>query len=103
MTQGVGQALLEKIQYDPINAQLLTGSLMDYAIPRADEVPRFKTVLMEVAASSHPMGIRPGGEGGTTPALAVLINAIVDALSDFGVSMLTCRRRLIGCGKQFSR
>ena len=85
VTQGIGQALLEQIHYDPKSAQLLTGSLMDYAIPRADDVPCFKTVLMEVAASSHPMGIRPGGEGGTTPALAVLINAIVDALSDFGV------------------
>ena len=85
VTQGLGQALLEKIQYDPHSAQLLTGSLMDYAIPRADDVPCFKTVLMEVAATSHPMGIRPGGEGGTTPALAVLINAIVDALSGYGV------------------
>ena len=83
--QGVGQALLEEIHYDPDSAQLLTGSFMDYAMPRADTMPSIKTVIMEVPASSHPHGIRPGGEGGTTPALGLLINAIVDALSDFGV------------------
>lgn len=85
VTQGIGQALLEEIRYDPADAQLLSGSLMDYAMPRADDVPSFKTVIMEVPASSHPHGIRPGGEGGTTPALGLLVNAIVDALRDFGV------------------
>ena len=85
MTQGIGQALLVSIRYDPDSAQLLTGSYMDYAMPRADTTPPIKTVIMEVPASSHPYGIRPGGEGGTTPALGLLINAIVDALSEFGV------------------
>ncbi len=85
VTQGIGQALLEAIRYDPDSAQLLTGSFMDYAMPRADNTPPIKTVITEVPASSHPHGIRPGGEGGTTPALGVLINAIVDALADFGV------------------
>jgi carbon-monoxide dehydrogenase large subunit len=85
VTQGIGQALLEEIHYDPDSAQLLTGSFMDYAMPRADTVPSIKTVIMEVPASSHPHGIRPGGEGGTTPALGLLINAIVDALSELGV------------------
>jgi len=83
--QGVGQALLEEIQYDPDSAQLLSGSFMDYAMPRTDTLPFIKTVIMEVPASSHPHGIRPGGEGGTTPALGLLINAIVDALSEFGI------------------
>ncbi|MBT4046132.1 MAG: xanthine dehydrogenase family protein molybdopterin-binding subunit [Rhodospirillaceae bacterium] len=83
--QGVGQALLEEIHYDPDSAQLLSGSFMDYAMPRAFTIPNLKTVIMEVPASSHPHGIRPGGEGGTTPALGLLINAIVDALSEFGV------------------
>ena len=54
-------------------------------MPRADTLPAIKSVIMEVPASSHPHGIRPGGEGGTTPALGLLINAIVDALSDYGV------------------
>ena len=85
VTQGIGQALLEEIQYDRDSAQLLTGSFMDYAMPRADNTPPIKTIITEFPATSHPHGIRPGGEGGTTPALGVVINAIVDALSDFGV------------------
>ena len=84
--QGIGQAMLESIEYDPESAQLLTGSFMDYAMPRADNMPPFKTLVTEIPASSHPHGIRPGGEGGTTPALGLLINAIVDALSDYGVT-----------------
>lgn len=84
--QGIGQAMLEAIEYDPESAQLLTGSFMDYAMPRADNMPPFKTVVTEVPASSHPHGIRPGGEGGTTPALGLLVNAVVDALSDYGVT-----------------
>ncbi|MDP6346603.1 MAG: xanthine dehydrogenase family protein molybdopterin-binding subunit [Alphaproteobacteria bacterium] len=85
VTQGVGQALLEDIRYDPDSAQLQTGSFMDYAMPRADTMPSIKTVIMEVPASSHPHGIRPGGEGGTTPALGLLVNAIVDALAAYGI------------------
>jgi carbon-monoxide dehydrogenase large subunit len=84
--QGIGQALMESIHYAPEDAQLLTGSFMDYAMPRADDLPMFKTVISEVPASSHPHGIRPGGEGGTTPALGLVINAIVDALSEYGVT-----------------
>lgn len=85
-TQGLGQALLEAIHYDPDTAQLLTASFMDYALPRADNTPAFDTVITEVPATSHPHGIRPGGEGGTTPALGLVINAIVDALSAYGVT-----------------
>ena len=58
---------------------------MDYAMPRADMFPNFRTELSEVPSTTHPLGIRPGGEGGTTPALAVVINAVVDALLPFGV------------------
>src|ERR1700689_4496259 len=73
IVQGVGQALLEQCFYDARTGQLLSASFMDYAMPRADAFPFFDT------------GIRPAGEGGTTPALAVVVNAIVDALSEFGV------------------
>lgn len=83
--QGVGQALLEEIRYEADDAQLLSGSFMDYALPRADTLPAIRTIIAEVPASSHPHGIRPGGEGGTTPALALVVNAIVDALRDYGV------------------
>jgi len=83
--QGIGQALLENCYYDPDSGQLLAGSFMDYAMPRADFVPSFNCELIEVPATSHRYGIRPGGEGGTTPALGAIINAVVDALKELGV------------------
>ncbi len=83
--QGIGQALLELCHYDPMSGQLLSASFMDYAVPRADFMPPFNCELIELPATSHKYGIRPGGEGGTTPALAAVINAVVDALSEFGV------------------
>ncbi|HEY7576562.1 MAG TPA: xanthine dehydrogenase family protein molybdopterin-binding subunit [Acetobacteraceae bacterium] len=84
--QGIGQALLEQCRYDPRTGQLLTASFMDYAIPRADDLPSFDCQLIEVPASSHRLGIRPGGEGGTTPALGAVANAVADALAEFGVT-----------------
>ncbi len=86
ITHGIGQALLENVHYDPQSGQLLSGSLMDYAIAHADEVPSFVTELSEVPSPTHPLGIRPAGEGGTTPALGAVVNAIVDALAEFGVT-----------------
>jgi aerobic carbon-monoxide dehydrogenase large subunit len=86
ITHGVGQALLEQACYDPQSGQLLSGSLMDYAITHADDVPFFATELSEVPSPTHPLGIRPAGEGGTTPALGAVVNAVVDALSEFGVT-----------------
>ena len=85
IAQGVGQALLEQCFYDAGSGQLLSGSFMDYAMPRADNFPFFTTQISEVPSPTHPLGMRPAGEGGTTPALGVVINAVVDALSDFGV------------------
>jgi len=84
--QGIGQALLEQCHFDPATGQSLSASFMDYAVPRADDLPSFDCELMEVPASSHRYGIRPGGEGGTTPALGAVINAVVDALSEYGVT-----------------
>ena len=54
-------------------------------MPRADMLPPFSTEISEVPSTTHPLGIRPGGEGGTTPALAAVINAVVDALSEYGI------------------
>ena len=85
VAQGLGQALMEEVRYTPEDGQLVTGSFMDYAMPRADTVPPIDTLITEVPASSHPFGIRPGGEGGTTPALGLLVNAVCDALKDLGV------------------
>ena len=86
IVQGVGQAMGEEIVYDRTDGQLLSGSFMDYTMPRADTVPFFATELSEVPSPTHPLGIRPAGEGGTTPALGVVINALVDALAEFGVT-----------------
>ncbi len=86
IAQGVGQAMWEQCVYDQASGQLLSGSLMDYALPRASDLPSFDCELSEVPATSHPLGIRPGGEGGCTPALGATMNAIVDALSEFGVT-----------------
>ncbi len=85
IAQGVGQALWEQCYYDPASGQPLTGSFMDYAMPRADNLPFFDAEFTEVPCTTHPLGMRPAGEGGTTPALAVVINAVVDALAEFGV------------------
>jgi carbon-monoxide dehydrogenase large subunit len=86
IVQGVGQAVGEQVVYDRESGQLLTGSFMDYVMPRAHTVPFFDCELSEVPSTTHPLGIRPAGEGGTTPALAVVTNAVVDALGDLGVS-----------------
>jgi carbon-monoxide dehydrogenase large subunit len=86
IAQGVGQALWEHAYYDRETGQMLAGSFMDYAMPRADNFPSFDTAIMEVPTPTNKLGVRGGGEGGTTPALAVITNAIVDALKDYGVT-----------------
>jgi len=85
IAQGVGQALLEDSYYEPQSGQLLAASFMDYAMPRADTLPFLDTALSEVPTPTNRLGVRSGGEGGTTPALAAVINAIVDALAELGV------------------
>src|SRR5499427_2778001 len=86
IAQGVGQALWEQCVVHPASGQVMTGSFMDYAMPRADTLPSFTTGLMEIPSPSNPLGVRAGGEGGPTPALAAVINAVVDALREFGVT-----------------
>jgi len=88
IAQGVGQALWEEVVYDPETGQLLTGSFMDYVMPRADEFPSFAVGHNEVPTPTNLMGAKGGGEGGTTPAPAAVVNAIVDALSAYGVTHL---------------
>jgi carbon-monoxide dehydrogenase large subunit len=85
IVQGVGQAMWEHVHLDPESGQPLSGSLMDYGMPRADLLPSFTTRIAEVLSPTNPLGIKAGGEGGTTAAPAVIVSAIVDALRDFGV------------------
>jgi carbon-monoxide dehydrogenase large subunit len=81
---GVGQALWELCDYDA-HGQLTAATFMEYALPRADALPSFTTEISEVPSTSNPLGLRGGGEGGTTPALGAVVNAIVDALAELGV------------------
>jgi aerobic carbon-monoxide dehydrogenase large subunit len=85
IAQGVGQALWESCRLDPGSGQVLSGSLLDYALPRADALPSLDTEIVEVLSPTNPLGIKAGGEGGTTPALAVIVNAVVDALGAYGI------------------
>jgi aerobic carbon-monoxide dehydrogenase large subunit len=85
IVQGAGQAMLELCHVDRATGQPLAGSFMDYAMPRADDFPMFETEIVEVLSPTNPLGIKAGGEGGTTPALSVLANAVVDALAPLGV------------------
>jgi carbon-monoxide dehydrogenase large subunit len=89
IAQGVGQAMWEQIFLDPDSGQPLTGSLMDYGMPRADILPPFRTEIAEVLSPTNPLGIKAGGEGGTTAAPAVMVSAILDALGELGVRDIT--------------
>jgi CO/xanthine dehydrogenase Mo-binding subunit len=85
---GGGQALWELCAYDRQTGQMQSATFMDDALPRADALPMFSTEISEVPSTSNPLGLRGGGEGGTTPALAAVVNAIVDALAELGVEHL---------------
>jgi carbon-monoxide dehydrogenase large subunit len=83
--QGIGQALWECCTYDA-DGQLLAASFMDYAMPRADYLPAFTTDISQVLTATNRLGVRGAGEGGTTGALGAVVNAVVDALAEFGVT-----------------
>jgi aerobic carbon-monoxide dehydrogenase large subunit len=80
VAQGIGQALYEDAVYDPQSGQLLAGSFMDYAMPRADTVPDVAGALHPVPCRTNPLGVKGTGEAGTTAALAAVMNAVTDAL-----------------------
>jgi aerobic carbon-monoxide dehydrogenase large subunit len=84
IVQGVGQALWEQCAID-VSGQPLCGSFMDYGMPRSDRLPSFVTKIVEVLSPTNPLGIKAGGEGGTTAAPAVIVSAIVDALAPYGI------------------
>jgi carbon-monoxide dehydrogenase large subunit len=84
IAQGLGQALIEGVAYDGAG-QVLNASFMDYAVPRADTVPAFDVALTEDPTSGNALRVKGGGEAGITPALAAEINAVVDALSEYGI------------------
>jgi carbon-monoxide dehydrogenase large subunit len=89
IAQGVGQAMWEQFYVEPDSGQPLTGSFMDYGMPRSDNLPAFRTEIAEVLSPTNPLGIKAGGEGGTTAAPAAIVSAIVDALRPLGVQSIT--------------
>jgi carbon-monoxide dehydrogenase large subunit len=88
VAQGVGQALMEQIVYDPDSGQLLTASFMDYAMPRADTLPDMHIESHPVPTRLNPLGAKGAGEAGTVGALPAVMNAVLDALAPLGVRSL---------------
>ncbi|HEX4888824.1 MAG TPA: molybdopterin cofactor-binding domain-containing protein, partial [Alphaproteobacteria bacterium] len=87
VAQGIGQALLEKAVYDPQTGQLLSGSFMDYCMPRADDLPSFDTGVTVTPAPSNPLGLKGCGEAGAIGSPPAIINAITDALGIRDIAM----------------
>jgi aerobic carbon-monoxide dehydrogenase large subunit len=80
VAQGLGQALMEQVVYDSASGQLVTGSFMDYAMPRAADLPPIRDALLCVPATTNPLGVKGVGEAGTTASLAAVMNAVADAV-----------------------
>jgi carbon-monoxide dehydrogenase large subunit len=87
IAQSIGAALMEKTVYDE-NGQLLTGEFMDYAIPRAADIPDFVLGSTETPSPSNPLGVKGVGEAGTIGATPAIANAVIDALSPLGIRHL---------------
>jgi carbon-monoxide dehydrogenase large subunit len=86
LAQGIGQALLEHtVVYEERSGQLLSGSLMDYALPRADDLPPLDITLAELPTAVSPLGVKGAGQAGCIAAPQTIVNAILDALAPFGI------------------
>jgi carbon-monoxide dehydrogenase large subunit len=88
LVQGLGQALLENCVYDRESGQLLTGSFMDYTMPRADDMPSFKVDTVVTPCTHNPLGTKGCGEAGAIGSPPALMNAVIDALRPLGVKTL---------------
>jgi carbon-monoxide dehydrogenase large subunit len=87
LTQGIGQALTEGCRYDASSGQLVTGSFMDYCVPRAGDVPSFKIDTRETPCTHNPLGVKGCGEAGAIGAPAAVMNALTDALGVRDIAM----------------
>jgi carbon-monoxide dehydrogenase large subunit len=88
VAQGVGQAMLERTVFDPETGQLLTGSLTDYCLPRAEDLPPIEFAYNVVPCRTNPLGVKGAGEAGAIGAPPALVNAVVDALAELGIEHL---------------
>jgi len=84
VAQGIGQALMEQVRYDE-SGQPVTGSFMDYAMPRAEDIPMMTVGDHPVPATTNPLGTKGCGEAGCAGSLATIVNAVLDALSEYGI------------------
>jgi carbon-monoxide dehydrogenase large subunit len=87
VAMGFGQAMMEQTVFDPDNGQLVTASFMDYAMPRAEDLPMFKDGVYPVPATTTPLGVKGAGEAGTTAAIAAIMNAFADAIPGSGAKI----------------
>ena len=85
VTQGIGQALWEHTVYDPESGQLLSGSLMDYALPRAGDLPAFEITLDGLPTAANPLGVKGSGQAGAIAAPQTIVAAVLDALAPLGI------------------
>jgi carbon-monoxide dehydrogenase large subunit len=88
VVQGIAQALYEEVSYDSESGQLLTGSLLDYAVPRAEHVPNITSLFQETPSPTNPIGVKGIGESGSIAAPPCMVHAVLDALSSFGITHL---------------
>jgi carbon-monoxide dehydrogenase large subunit len=88
VAQGVGQAMLERTVFDPESGQLVTGTLTDYALPRAEDLPAIEFAYNVVPCRTNPLGVKGAGEAGAIGAPPALVNAVVDALAELGIEHL---------------
>ena len=88
VVQGIGQALREGVNYDPDTGQLMTGSLLDYAVPLAEDVPNIRSFFQETPSPTNPIGVKGIGENGSIAAPPTIVHAVLDALSPFGITHL---------------
>ena len=85
VAHGIGQALLEEIQFDTESGQLVTGSFMDYTMPRADDMSYIDVMSNPCPTDTNPLGCKGAGEAGTVGAVPCVMNSVVDALSEYGI------------------
>jgi len=88
VAQGIGQAFMERTSYDAESGQLLSASFMDYALPRAEDLPDIEVDLIEVPCETNPLGVKGAGEAGAVGSPPAVVNALIDALSDAGVTAI---------------
>lgn len=88
LAQGIGQALFEEVSYDPDSGQILAASLMDYCLPRAEDLPPLEVTCVEVPTASNRLGVKGSGQAGCIGAPQTVMNAVIDALAPFGIQAI---------------